>query len=66
MRPTFILYMLGYLLIIGGVGYALHLAGIPIIWTWIVSAVLGGAGLIFAVSNAEREETARTKAENAD
>lgn len=64
MRASFLLYAIGYLMMIGGVGYGLFLLGIPQVWIGVAATVLLGAGLIYSVSRSERDSAMHQRATN--
>lgn len=66
MRASFLLYAVGYLMMIGGIGYGLFLLGIPQIWIGVAASILLGAGLIYSVSRAERDAAMHERAAGSD
>ncbi|HMB54612.1 MAG TPA: hypothetical protein VKU40_14945 [Thermoanaerobaculia bacterium] len=54
---NFALYLVGFLLLIGGVGYGAFLAGIPPIWIGVIVLILAGIGVMSAVKSTQRRAT---------
>ncbi len=59
MSGSFIVYLIGYIIAIVGVGYGLYAAGVP--EEWIISAVLVliGLGIVYALSRSQRDQAVR-------
>ncbi len=59
MSGTFVGYLVGYIIAIIGVGYALNAAGVG--QQWIIAAVLimVGLGVVYALSHSQRDKTTR-------
>ena len=47
---SFMLYVVGFLIVIGGVAWGLMRAGVPTTWVIIASIVLFGVGILTGVS----------------
>jgi len=47
---SFMLYVVGFLIVIGGVAWGLMRAGVPTTWVLIASIVLFGIGILTGVS----------------
>ena len=47
---SFMLYVVGFLIVIGGVAWGLLRAGVPTTWVIIASIVLFGVGILTGVS----------------
>jgi hypothetical protein len=47
---SFALYVLGFLILIGGVAWGLIKAGVPTIWVIIASVILFGVGILTGVT----------------
>ena len=50
------LYMIGYVVLIGGLAYAAFLLGIPQVWIIVGAIVLLGIGIISGVTRTRRRE----------
>ncbi len=59
MSGSFIVYLIGYIIAIIGVGYGLYAAGVQ--EEWIISAVLVlvGLGIVYALSRSQRDRASR-------
>ena len=59
MSGSFIVYLIGYIIAIIGVGYGLYAAGVQ--EEWIISAVLVlvGLGIVYALSRSQRDRAGR-------
>ncbi|WP_263408703.1 hypothetical protein [Terriglobus tenax] len=55
---SFALYMVGYAILIAGVGYAAHLAHVSQHWIFAIVLVMVGAGLLGAVKNTRHKDPA--------
>lgn len=64
MRASFLLYAIGYLMMIAGIGYGLFLVGVPQVWIGVAATVLLGAGLIYSVSRSEQDSAMHKSASN--
>ena len=53
MATNFIIYLLGYLLVIGGVVYGLIQAGVGQGWIIAIVLIMFGLGVVYAMSRAE-------------
>jgi hypothetical protein len=53
---SFGIYLIGFVLIVGGVAYGLTLAGVPTTWVIVVAVVLIGLGVITGVSRTKRPD----------
>ena len=53
---NFLIYLIGYLLVVAGVGYAMHAAGIGSQWIIAMALAFGGLGLVYALSRSKRDE----------
>ncbi|HUF11346.1 MAG TPA: hypothetical protein VMO47_18635 [Rhodothermales bacterium] len=53
---SFTLYVLGFLVVIAGVGWGLVEAGLPTKWVIIVSVILLGIGILSGVSRTRRRD----------
>ncbi|HEY9385371.1 MAG TPA: hypothetical protein VIP80_17825 [Gemmatimonadales bacterium] len=47
---SFALYVVGFLIVIGGVAWGLIKAGVPTIWVIIASVILFGVGILTGVT----------------
>lgn len=54
---NFTLYLIGFLLLIGGVCYGAFLAGIPPVWIGAVVLILAGIGVMSAIKRTQRPAT---------
>ncbi len=59
MSGNFIGYLIGYIIVVAGVGYGLSLAGVPSEWIIAVVLVLIGLGIVYALSRSNRDTAAR-------
>jgi hypothetical protein len=50
------IYLVGYLILIGGVTYGMHLAHIPQHWIVVVDLVLVGAAVLTGVTNTRQKD----------
>jgi hypothetical protein len=50
------IYLLGFLVLVGGVTMGLHLAGVPAPWIGVVGVVLIGVGILAGVSKTRRRD----------
>lgn len=55
MSGSFIGYLIGYIIAIIGVGYAMNAAGIGRQWITAVVLVMVGLGIVYALSRSQRE-----------
>lgn len=55
MSGSFVVYLIGYVIAIIGVGYGLHAAGVAQEWIIAVALVLIGLGIVYALSRSQRE-----------
>jgi hypothetical protein len=53
------LYLVGYIIVIVGVTYGMHLAHIPQHWIMVVDLILVGAGLLTGVMNTRQKDPAK-------
>jgi hypothetical protein len=61
---SFAIYTIGFIIFLGGLIWAAVALGVPGQWVAIGAVILGGLGLIFAVSNTRRkDETATSEGE---
>lgn len=54
---SFALYLIGTVILIGGVAWALIVAGIPTLYVVIASIILLGLGILSAVSRTRTKDT---------
>jgi hypothetical protein len=54
---SFSLYVVGYVILIGGLAWAAHLLGVSDTWVAVGAIVLLGIGVITGVSRARRPDT---------
>lgn len=54
---SFGLYVLGYVVLIAGVAYLMHLAHIPQHWIIGVVVILVGAGIVTGVTNTRQKDS---------
>ncbi|GEM_PF-1298059 len=59
MSANFIGYLIGYIIVTIGVGYALNAAGVPSEWIIAAVLILIGLGIIYAISRSERDRAYR-------
>lgn len=59
MSGSFVVYLIGYIITIIGVGYGLHAAGVG--QEWIIAAVLVliGLGIVYALQRSQRDVARR-------
>jgi hypothetical protein len=48
---SFALYLIGFVIVIGGVAWGMSVAGVPTTWILITSLILLGLGILTAVKN---------------
>jgi hypothetical protein len=53
---SFALYMIGFVLLIGGVAWGLVLAGVPTIYVAVACLILAGVGVITGVSRTRTKD----------
>jgi hypothetical protein len=53
---SFVLYMIGMVVVIGGLAYGAHLGGLSTQWIVVGSVVLFGLGLLGAVKHTRRRD----------
>ena len=58
MSGNFVIYLLGYILMIVGVAYGMHAAGLGQQWIIAVVLVLAGLGITAALTRAKRSDVA--------
>ena len=54
---SFALYVIGYFVLICGLSYGAHLAGVPDVWIGVGAIIMLGIGIITGVSRARRPDT---------
>ena len=54
---SFTLYLIGFVILIGGLAYGAYLMGVQPVWIGAASVVLIGIGIITAVSQTRRRDT---------
>ena len=59
MSGNFIVYLVGYVIAIIGVGYGLSAAGLASQWIIAIVLVMVGLGIVYALSRAQRDTTTR-------
>lgn len=50
------IYLIGFVILVGGIAMGLHLAGVPAAWIAVVGVVLLGIGVLSAVSKTRRRD----------
>ncbi len=55
---SFALYLIGFLIFIAGVAWALVVAGLSVIWVTIISVIMLGLGILTGVSRTRRRDPA--------
>ena len=53
---SFALYMIGFVLLIGGVAWGLVLAGVPALYVGVACVILAGVGVITGVSRTRTKD----------
>ncbi len=53
---SFAMYLIGTLILICGLAYGAHLAGVPSQWIGVGAAVLAGIGIMAAVSKTRQKD----------
>lgn len=53
---SFAIYLVGFIILLGGVVWGLSTAGVPSIWIAIVALILLGIGIITGVSNTRTKD----------
>ena len=59
MNTNFLVYLVGYVLVVAGVAYALVAAGVSSTWVTAIVLVLAGLGIIFAFARSQSDEARR-------
>jgi hypothetical protein len=59
MSGSFIVYLIGYIIAIIGVGYGLYAAGVPEEWIIATVLILIGLGIVYALSRSQRDGASR-------
>ena len=59
MSGSFIVYLIGYIIAIIGVGYGLYAAGVPEEWIIATVLILIGLGIVYALSRSQRDHAVR-------
>lgn len=59
MSGSFVVYLIGYIIAIIGVGYGLYAAGIQEEWIIATVLVLIGLGIVYALSRSQRDQASR-------
>lgn len=62
MSANFVGYLIGYIIVTVGVGYALNAAGVPSEWIIAAVLILVGLGIVYAISRSERDRAYRNSA----
>lgn len=57
MNANFIVYLLGYTLVIIGVVYGMHVAGIGQRWMVVVVLIMAGLGIVYAFARSQSGES---------
>ena len=60
MSGNFIVYLIGYVIAIIGVGYGLSAAGLGSEWIIAIVLVMVGLGIVYALSRAQRDKSTPT------
>ena len=63
MSGNFVIYLLGFIVVIAGVIYGMNAAGVAQQWIVTVALVLAGIGIIGALSRSKRGDVADATAE---
>lgn len=50
---NFTLYLVGFILLIAGVGYGAFLAGVPPVWIGVIVLILAGIGVMSAIKSTQ-------------
>ena len=53
---SFVIYMIGLVLVIGGIAWALVTAGVPTVYVGIVTLIVLGAGVMSAVARTRTKD----------
>jgi hypothetical protein len=53
---NFVLYVIGYLIVIAGLAYGAYLLGVPPVWIGVGAVVLAGIGIVTGVSRTRHRE----------
>lgn len=64
MSGSFIVYLIGYIIAIIGVGYGLYAAGVPEEWIIATTLILIGLGIVYALSRSQRDRAVREPREH--
>lgn len=54
---SFGIYMVGLLILVGGLAYGAHLAGAPTIWIVVGAIIVVGGGLVTAATRTRQKDT---------
>jgi hypothetical protein len=57
MSANFVIYLIGYIIAIIGVAYALSTAGVGQAWIVAAALILIGLGIVYAMSRSQRDAT---------
>lgn len=60
MNANFIVYLIGYLLVLAGVAFGMSAAGIGGTWILVVVLIMLGLGIIYAFSRSQNDEAKRS------
>ncbi len=53
---SFVIYLVGFAILIGGIAWALVTAGVPHQYVWITSVILTGIGILTGVSRTRTKD----------
>ena len=59
MSSSFVVYLIGYILVIAGVAYGMAMAGVGQPWIVVTLLILAGLGVVFAFSRSQQDEAAK-------
>ena len=63
MSGNFVVYLIGYIIAIVGVAYALSAAGVGQEWIIAAALILIGLGIVYALSRSQRDTHSRSSAQ---
>ena len=64
MSGNFVVYLIGYIIAIVGVGYGLYAAGLGSQWIVAVVLVMAGLGIVYALSRSQHDKEAEKSVES--
>ena len=62
MSGSFLVYLIGYFIMIAGVAYAMNAAGLGSQWIIAIVLVMVGLGIVYALSRSQQDKAINTQA----